>query len=333
MSGRTGRLVSSSPVSSAGDVKSGGEVREGVDPFEDPEQAVDDEGEDSTSETGSTNQVPHANAFEQQGNALVAQVDLASQLLSGLPWAFLPRLLARPVAERSKALTDTLHSVSGMLSDYISMVKEREEWYKSTLERERQNIWEESLQVVVREGDMLEKELGSRFRRRSPSVVQDGHHSEAPICPCVEEVTTPVAAYPTPAPPPELPSSPPAESVLSPTATIAQRRAGRRSSAGLSGHRFSLIMSQSVPAASALDDEAGDTDEEDEFFDAIDGEVYAAYLKLRHRISITSDDRPPMCLWAVLKNSVGKDLTKISFPVFFNEPTSMLGYAGGYAVF
>ena len=52
--------------------------------------------------------------------------------------------------------------------------------------------------------------------------------------------------------------------------------------------------------------------------------MYAGYLRLRDRLSISSDDRPPMSLWAVLKNSIGKDLTKISFPVFFNEPTSML---------
>ncbi|KAI0716160.1 Oxysterol-binding protein-domain-containing protein [Cerioporus squamosus] len=326
--------------------------REGARSVRDPEQAVDGEGEDSTSEAGSTNQVPHANAFELQGNALLAQVDLASQLLSGLP-AQAPG--SPRAAELSKALTDTFHSVSGMLSEYVSMVKEREEWYKSKLERERerQNIWEESLQAVVREGDMLEKELRSRFRRRSraPSVAQEGTIRRRPsalVSSPTEEVTTPVAAYPTPVPPPELPSSPPAESVPSPTGTIAQRRAGRRSSAGSSGPRFSLIMSQSLPATSALDDEAGDTDEEDEFFDAIESntlpnlvitksliepspaqqflnrEVYAAYLKLRDRLSITSDDRPPMSLWAVLKNSIGKDLTKISFPVFFNEPTSML---------
>lgn len=92
-----------------------------------------------------------------------------------------------------------------------------------------------------------------------------------------------------------------------------------------------------------------DTDEEDEFFDAIETNnlpnlvvnksllsnddhlwitvhrnQYQGYLKLRERLAIDTDNRPPMSLWAVLKNSIGKDLTKISFPVFFNEPTSML---------
>ncbi|KAF9928121.1 hypothetical protein FBU30_002623 [Linnemannia zychae] len=34
--------------------------------------------------------------------------------------------------------------------------------------------------------------------------------------------------------------------------------------------------------------------------------------------------RPEVSLWAILKNSIGKDLSKITLPVYFNEPTSML---------
>jgi hypothetical protein len=33
---------------------------------------------------------------------------------------------------------------------------------------------------------------------------------------------------------------------------------------------------------------------------------------------------PSISIWSVLKNSIGKDLTKITLPVIFNEPTSML---------
>lgn len=48
------------------------------------------------------------------------------------------------------------------------------------------------------------------------------------------------------------------------------------------------------------------------------------YLRLRKKMPIGKDDRPSLSLWSVLKNNIGKDLTKISFPVSFNEPTSML---------
>lgn len=101
---------------------------------------------------------------------------------------------------------------------------------------------------------------------------------------------------------------------------------------------------------SPIDDDEVDTDEEDEFFDAIDAgnipnlvvtkalvstsevtlpatvpmNAYEGYRHMRDRLPIDSDNRPPTSLWSVLKHSIGKDLTRISFPVFFNEPTSML---------
>ena len=52
--------------------------------------------------------------------------------------------------------------------------------------------------------------------------------------------------------------------------------------------------------------------------------VCVGYQRLRTRLEIKKDERPPTSLWSVLKHSIGKDLTRISFPVFFNEPTSML---------
>ncbi|KAI0715440.1 Oxysterol-binding protein-domain-containing protein [Earliella scabrosa] len=336
----------SNTSSAGGDASSGGEDRKEA--SEVPHDQDEQEENEDTSDTDSTQQIPpHANSFELQGNALLAQVELASQLLSSLP----KQAPGSPrAAELNKAIDDT-----------FTMVKEREEWYKSKLERERerQNIWEESLQAVVREGDMLERELRSRFRRRSRalSVAQEGTVRKRPSqlvsSPSAEVVMTPTVASPTTA----KPESPGFEGMPSPTGTIAQRTVGRRSSVisaglpapGSAAHPFSLIMGNAPSAGSALaQDNEGDTDEEDEFFDAIEAntlpnlvitksliqpapaqfflsrEVYAGYLKLRDRLSISSDDRPPTSLWAVLKNSIGKDLTEISFPVFFNEPTSML---------
>ncbi|GJN91163.1 hypothetical protein Rhopal_004181-T1 [Rhodotorula paludigena] len=58
--------------------------------------------------------------------------------------------------------------------------------------------------------------------------------------------------------------------------------------------------------------------------DRIDMTPYKGYEHLRQSLPITNDDRPSVSLWAILKGSIGKDLTKISFPVYFNEPTSML---------
>ena len=57
---------------------------------------------------------------------------------------------------------------------------------------------------------------------------------------------------------------------------------------------------------------------------ALFGPGFEPYEHLRSRLPISKDERPSMSLWSILKNNIGKDLTKISFPVTFNEPTSML---------
>ncbi|CCH43441.1 Oxysterol-binding protein [Wickerhamomyces ciferrii] len=44
----------------------------------------------------------------------------------------------------------------------------------------------------------------------------------------------------------------------------------------------------------------------------------------RKELSLKVDNRPKVGLWGILKSMIGKDMTKISLPVFFNEPTSLL---------
>ncbi|KAI0820585.1 Oxysterol-binding protein-domain-containing protein [Trametes gibbosa] len=348
----------STPSSAAGDADDAGEasdLKEGEDAGDERE----DDNEDSSDSDSTQQAPPHTNSFELQGNALLAQVELTAQLLSSLP----TQIPGSPrAAELTKAIEDTFGGVSGMLTEYVHMVKDREEWYKARLdrERERQNIWEESLQAVVLEGDKLEQELRSRFRRRSraPSASAGGDtlHRRAsqimvspivasPTAETVEHIYAPASAMATSRKEEEGPLS----NVTTPTATtvaVPQQRPPMPSpSHTIKGRLSALIKS---PSALNMDDDEAFTDEEDEFFDAIESntlpnlivtqslihpggtefyisrELYKGYLKLRDRLSITSDDRPPMSLWAVLKNSIGKDLTKISFPVFFNEPTSML---------
>ena len=41
-------------------------------------------------------------------------------------------------------------------------------------------------------------------------------------------------------------------------------------------------------------------------------------------MKLDADDRPKISLWSVLKSMVGKDMTRMTLPVTFNEPTSLL---------
>ncbi|KAK5951540.1 hypothetical protein OHC33_007596 [Knufia fluminis] len=45
---------------------------------------------------------------------------------------------------------------------------------------------------------------------------------------------------------------------------------------------------------------------------------------IRTKLPIDADNRPKISLWGILKSMIGKDMTKMTLPVSFNEPTSLL---------
>lgn len=324
-------------------------------------------GNDSTDHIYDTNIPPHESSFELHGNSTAAQLELTTQLLSDLSS---PSILASRVAELNGALKESLGTVQSMLNEYLRMVKERDDWWRARIahEQQRQTVWEQSLQSVVQEGEALERELRRHSRRHTRTEIESNtsrgegmgtvkaRPSALPLSPPMEDVEL---GFQEPSPDTAVPilstgrrrSSP--DSAV-PSTSLEAALTHALSSVPLVVRRMSLQRPSSVGVAgitrSIEDEDAADTDEEDEFFDAIESNAlpnlvvhealaghsepllpknidksqYAGYRVLRKELDLKSDNRPPTSLWSVLKHSIGKDLTKISFPVFFNEPTSML---------
>lgn len=65
-------------------------------------------------------------------------------------------------------------------------------------------------------------------------------------------------------------------------------------------------------------DEANKEDEEDSFEHEDDR------VELRDRLPAFKNPGQKLDIWKVIKDNIGKDLSKIAVPVYFNEPTSML---------
>ena len=317
-------------------------------------------GNDSTDRIYDTDLPPHESSFELQGNSTAAQLELTRQIFSDLSS---PSTTVTRAVELNTALKESLGTVQNMLNEYLYMAKERDDWWRARLAREqqRQAIWEQSLQSVVQEGEALERELRRHSRRHSSTSAGEGlgtvkaRPSALPLSPPMEEAEfgviepTPVTAVPISSTrqrrssPDSLGASASLAAVsraLSTTPSVVRR---------MSAHRSSSVGIAGI-ARPSQEDEGIDTDEEDEFFDAIESNAlpnlvvhealagpsqpllpkdidksrYEGYRILRKELDLKSDNRPPTSLWSVLKHSIGKDLTKISFPVFFNEPTSML---------
>lgn len=317
---------------------------------------------ESKAPSGADDEPPYCAGYELQYNAAVAQMELTADLINALSDS--PPSSSPPADETHTALKDSYAQVQELFREYVRMVQEREAWFSARIvrEKERAGVWEQSLQVVVQEGEVLEEELKKTIRgkmenrkSRRFSTIPDGVGIEtfdAFGIPTIKARRRTIAASPT--------SEEPGPS----TPTLANIHHYRTDN-----DTASVPIVTSPPAQVDTDEEE---DEEDEFFDAIESNTlpnlvvsatlaspikpdltselvhwidlrqYQGYQHPRERLGITADDRPPVSLWAVLKGSIGKDLTKISFPVFFSgsyiaiqewaltvssfadEPTSML---------
>ncbi|KAL5534160.1 hypothetical protein ACEPAG_621 [Sanghuangporus baumii] len=313
------------------------------------EDEEDDRVEDSSSDSVSQCSPPYDTEFALHGNTTAAQVELTGQLLESL---ILPADAPRTLQEIRAALEDSTKAATRMVNDYVRMVAEREEWWREKVARERTRgaLWEESLQTVVKEGAALEEELRSRARvrrrssrgsqERSGRTSMDIGRSTMRLRGNVQSGIFSPPAFRLEQPP--LPES------VSGLPAISPPEAAEDESLK---YPQPTVASPAAIVAEDMDDLVS-TDEEDEFFDAIESnqlpnvivpealvktppmnletiafldlEQYSGYTTPRQKLPIDQDTRPPTSLWSVLKHSIGKDLTKISFPVFFNEPTSML---------
>jgi len=311
---------SGEPLNRSGNV---GEHSEPEDPHSDIESKAPSRGDDEP---------PYRDEFELQYNAAVAQMEVTTDLFSALT-NYPP---SSPKADETQtALKDSYAQVQTLFHEYVKMVQDREAWFNTRIvrERERAGVWEQSLQVVVQEGEVLEEELkktlrGKRENRKSRrfSTIADGIEGSDTF-----GVSTIKARRRTFAASPTLEE--PALSV--PTAA----------NIPYGNSAVQIPISASPPPVAYTDEEE---DEEDEFFDAIESNTlpnlvvsatlaspinpnpthelfhwidlrqFQGYQHPREALSITTDDRPPVSLWAVLKGSIGKDLTRISFPVFFS---------------
>lgn len=286
---------------------------------------------------------PFDDSFEIQGNFVHVQIGLISEYLQEV---LKPDSQPSKFGESAKHLKDSVSNVQDILEEYLGMVRRREGWWKAQLrrEQERQDVWEKSLQTVVREGEELEQELRNRTRRKSKmfsggegSATLKTKPSHLPITGSLFEPQVLTAS----------PETTPGPSTTTHLSTFAAA-VGKSTSAVTTPTGTVTDRQYSLNSSKFVRDDGVDTDEEDEFFDAIEAnnlpnlvisqslenhqdrlmefnkQQYAGYANLRKQLAITTDNRPPTSLWSVLKNSIGKDLTRISFPVFFNEPTSML---------
>ncbi|QRW19808.1 oxysterol binding protein [Rhizoctonia solani] len=300
---------------------------------------LDDDTHSRASDESDSSILPHEDRFNLQHRSLRMEIDLARQLLDQLvvPTDSAPRL-----TEVKSALEHSLLTIKDSFDQYSNMSVERETWYARRVEHEAdaRRMWEENVVTLANQSERVERELirsvqiNKGQRRALRSLLHASGQDEPSTPRAATDTISRVDEDPVPRVFPEGNTPSTAEHMGAPTRV------------SIRDPEIPAIRTPPVADSGTDDLLGGDDSDTDEFFDAIesgvisnlpstilrrpslppslDAELYQGYENLRDRLPISSDNRPPVSLWAVLKGSIGKDLTKISFPVFFNEPTSML---------
>lgn len=221
-----------------------------------------------------------------------------------------------------------------MLDDYILKVNKRERYHIRRYQEELQakKLWEENMQTLLASQAEMERQLqsvarDSSRRKKQLKTLKAGINSSSNLG--LHTTINPLETDPQP----DDHAQPTLDDKPTPSLSIQPIRS-----------------EDPTHSSSDHDDDDDDDDEEDEFFEAIETGLIEVepmtvtksnvgmpllpefdlkcliegYEVKRTTLPITADDRPSVSLWGILKNSIGKDLTKISFPVSFNEPISML---------
>ncbi|KAL8819815.1 MAG: hypothetical protein Q9223_001821, partial [Gallowayella weberi] len=241
-------------------------------------------------------------------------------------------------------------SLEGLVKDLLKIARDRDAYWQYRLDREAdvRRLWEDSMARVAKEQEELEGRIGESEdkRKRTKRALREALEGATPAA-------SPVASRrPTQA----------TDQISESLEKLQGDKDGflpRRKSTGIKdlGRKKSTITE-------LADISDSDSDEDEEFFDAVDaGEVevveemplpsvedttaekpqsveekdrrlrkkdeiapsFKGYEDpVRTRLKMDIDDRPKISLWGILKSMIGKDMTKMTLPVSFNEPTSLL---------
>lgn len=251
-------------------------------------------------------------------------------------------------------------SLNGLVADLLKISRDRDAYWQYRLDRDAdaRRMWEESMARIAYEHEDLKKSIAEsedkrkRTKRalkealegqslpvsRPGSVIQQDSADHVQFAEAVED-----------------------RFAMRPEAQLSARERTRRKSFTRDGNRRKSIIAQYTNLS---DSESGDDEEFFDAIDAGKVEVveppllspppvqvlssfkeeekepfdderamkqmaiepsYAGYEEgVRKKLKMDADNRPKISLWGILKSMIGKDMTKMTLPVSFNEPTSLL---------
>ncbi|KAH7071745.1 Oxysterol-binding protein-domain-containing protein [Paraphoma chrysanthemicola] len=308
---------------------------------------MDDDDDYDDDESGVEVKPQSKDAFNITAQSAKLQLDLLTSVSAALQSekSKNPTLqISDPTMLQALASYDSaIGNLKGLIGDLLRISRDRDAYWQYRLDREAnvRRMWEESMAKVAKEQEELENRIGESEQKRRKTkralrealedyelagsepgpTLQDGedHFVEAAEEPKQQEVG-------------QKASGP--NRAIKRKATIADIAADMSESDSEDDEEFFDAVGAGEVEVIELPQEKTDSNEPtvttstDDPFERKHAEVATAFVGYedgpRQRLAMDADDRPKISLWGILKSMIGKDMTKMTLPVSFNEPTSLL---------
>jgi len=259
------------------------------------------------------------------------------------------------VSQALSSYESSVLNLKGLISDLGRIARDRESYWHSRLEQEVnvRRIWENNMQKVAHEQEELESRFGESEdkRRRTKRALRDALEHQSSSIPD-ESVLSP---GPEIQQAPRLPTTQRARTTsIRRKSTFAEMNeiAGSESDDEDDDEFFDAVTAGDVevydgpisapiasaapptPAApvapitpAALEQPLQEPESQVKAVSSVEKPVdmstsFKGYEDpVRTKLKLAADDRPKVSLWGILKGMIGKDMSKMTLPVSFNEPT------------
>lgn len=310
-----------------------------------------DEDEDYGDDASSREAQPvNKDAFNITAQSAKLQLDLLAQVSAALHAERMrnPMMqISDPTAVQAlSSYESAVGNLKGLIGDLLRISRDRDAYWQYRLDREAnvRRMWEESMARVAREQEELESRIGeSELKRRKTKralreALEGFEMNESPRPMSREggkdEFLTANEAIPSKGedstflrPKPGISSPMRRKSIFADFAGVSESESDEDEEffdAVGAGEIEVVEMPVTSPGLKALEMPAST----EEFFEDKTAQIMTGFIGYedppRVRLAMDADDRPKISLWGILKSMIGKDMTKMTLPVSFNEPTSLL---------
>ncbi|KAH9822848.1 oxysterol-binding protein homolog-like protein [Teratosphaeria destructans] len=288
-------------------------------------------------------------AFNITAQSAKLQLDLLEQVAAALQHEKKERpemAISHPTVVQALASYDTaVGNLKALLLDLLRISRDHEAYWQYRIDREQniRRLWEDSMARVAHEQEELENRIGESEdkRKRTKRALREVLEGQVPEIREPGALGTQLKLGDAKSPHLQLPG----ETTKNRRLTIAELTNNEVSDAdsvdeeeffdAVDSGEIEVVdvMPPTSPPANTLEpdisikglDGAGAVAEEREKRATEIAKSYKGYEDgLRKRLKLDADNRPKVGLWGILKSMIGKDMTKMTLPVSFNEPTSLL---------